>query len=120
MSYQGFILSSSQTIRDNVTRLIFQGRLADGKRFHWTVTRPGLVFFIERGQDWSPPGAYRKSVELKSLRGKPVDALYFQPPSDLVNARKACDSRHIATYEADINLAARFLMERFIKGGVSF
>jgi hypothetical protein len=77
MSNQGFILSSSQIIRQNVTQLIFQGRLSDGKRFHWTVTRPGLVFFIDRDQDWLPPGAFRKNVELKSLRGKPVDALYF-------------------------------------------
>jgi len=120
MSYQGFILSSSQTIRKNLTQLIFQGRLSDGKRFHWTVTRPGLVFFIDRDQDWSPPEAFRKNVELKSLRGKPVDALYFQNTSDLTHARKACESRDIATYEADINLTARFLMERFIKGGVCF
>jgi DNA polymerase-2 len=100
--------------------LIFQGRLSDGKRFHWTVTRPGLVFFIDRDNDWTPPGAFRRNVELKSLRGKPVDALYFQTASDLNSARKACESRDIATYEADINLTARFLMERFIKGGVSF
>jgi len=120
MSYQGFILSSSQAIRNNATQLIFQGRLSDGKRFHWTVTRPGLVFFIERDQDWSPPQAFRKTVELKNLRGNPVDALYFQTTSDLTHARKACESRDIATYEADINLAARFLMERFIKGGVCF
>ena len=120
MSYQGFILSSSQTIRDNVTRLIFQGRLSDGKRFHWTVTRPGLVFFIDRDNHWTPPGAFRKNVKLKSLRGNPVDALYFETTSNLNQARKACESRNLVTYEADVNLAARFLMERFIKGSVSF
>ena len=120
MSNQGFILSSSQNIRNNVTQLIFQGRLSDGKRFHWTVTRPGLVFFISRDKDWAPPGMFRKSVELRSLRGQPVDALYFQTTSELTRARRACESRNIPTYEADINLAARFLMERFIKGGVSF
>jgi len=120
MTYQGFILSSSQTIRQNATQLIFQGRLSDGKRFHWTVTCPGLVFFIDRDQGWSPPGAFRKNVELKSLRGNPVDALYFHTTSDLNPARKACESRNIATYEADVNLTARFLMERFIKGAVRF
>lgn len=120
MDYQGFILSNSQIIRNNVTQLVFQGRLSDGKRFHWTVTRPGLVFFIDRDKDWAPPGMFRKSVELRSLRGNPVEALYFQTTSELTRARRACESRNIATYEADINLAARFLMERFIKGGVSF
>jgi DNA polymerase-2 len=120
MSYQGFILSSSQTIRQNLTQVIFQGRLSDGKRFHWTVNRPGLVFFIDRDQSWTPPGAFRKNLELKNLRGNPVDALYFQTTSDLNHARKACELRDIATYEADINLAGRYLMERFIKGGVCF
>ena len=49
-----------------------------------------------------------------------MDALYFQTTSELTRARGACESRNIPTYEADINLVARFLMERFIKGGVSF
>ncbi len=120
MDYQGFILSDSQIIRNNVTQLIFQGRLSDGKRFHWTVTCPGLVFFIDRDKDWALPGMFRKSVELRSLSGNPVDALYFPTTSELTRARRACESRNIATYEADINLVARFLMERFIKGGVSF
>jgi len=120
MDYQGFILSNSQIIRNNVTQLVFQGRLSDGKRFHWTVTCPGLVFFIDRDKDWALPGMFRKSVELRSLRGNPVDALYFQTTLELTRARRACESRNIATYEADINLVARFLMERFIKGGVSF
>ena len=120
MSYQGFILSSSQTFRQNRTQLIFQGRLCDGRRFHWTVTRPALVFFIDRDNPWTPAGAFRKKVELMNLRGKPVDALYFSTTSDLTQARQACESRNIATYEADINLTARFLMERFIKCGVSF
>ncbi len=90
MDYQGFILSNGQIIRKNATQLVFQGRLSDGKRFHWTVTRPGLVFFMDRDKDWAPPGAFRKNVELRSLRGKPVDALYFQTTSELNRARKPC------------------------------
>ena len=120
MSYQGIILSNSQIIHKNATQLVFQGRLSDGRRFHWTVTRPGLVFFMGRDKTWKPPGAFRKCLELRNLRGQPVDALYFQTTSALTRARKACEPHDIPTYEADINLAARFLMERFIKGGVAF
>ena len=120
MGFQGFILSNTQVIRDNSTQLVFQGRLSDGKRFHWTVTKPSIVFFINRNQDWTPPGSFRKHVDLSSLLGEPVDVLYFQNTPDLAQARKACESRNIPTYEADVNLVSRFLMERFIKGGVSF
>lgn len=120
MSHKGFILSNSQVIRDNATQLVFQGRLSDGKRFHWTVTDPGIVFFINRNQTRTPPQSFRKKVELRSLRGDPVDALYFRNTPDLTRARNACESRNLPTYEADVNLLARFLMERFIRGGVSF
>jgi len=118
--YTGFILSSSHHVQDNVTRLVFQGRLSDGRRFHWTVTQPGVVFFIDRYESWTPPEAIRKSVTLKNLRGIPVDALYFANSPESNRARKACEARDIPTYEADVHIVARFLMERFIKGGVSF
>jgi len=117
---EGFILSSDQITLNNQTRLVFQGRLKDGRRFHWTVTRPGIVFFIRHDESWTPPGAVRKEVNLCSMAGEPVDALYFQNTMDLVRCRKACDARNISTFEADVNLVARFLMERFIMGAVTF
>ena len=120
MAYHGFILSSAQVQIHNTTRLIFQGRLSDGMRFHWTVTRPRIVFFIDRDQAWPPLGAARKAVKLKNLRGGPVDGLYFRQNSSLTRARRACEERHILTYEADVNPVARFLMEHFIQGSVRF
>jgi len=118
--FKGFILSSNQTMAGNQTRLVFQGRLSDGRRFHWTILQPGIVFFINRDESWTPPGAVRREVNLCSMRGNPVDAVYFRNTQELTRARQACDTRGIATYESDVNLVARFLMERFIKGAVSF
>jgi DNA polymerase-2 len=118
--YDGFILSSTQVHIQNKSRLIFQGRLSDGRRFHWTVTHPPIVFFIDHHQKWMPSGALRKSLELCSLSGDPVDGLYFSQTMELFRARKACAGRSVTTYEADVNLPARFLMEHFIKGGVRF
>ena len=120
MSYQGFILSNSHFTRNRATRLIFQGRLSDGRRFHWTVNHPRIVFFINRAEDWTPSGGLRKEVELRNLRGEPVDVLYFRNTMELNRARSACEFRGIVTYEADINPVARFLMEHFIHGGVHF
>lgn len=59
-------------------------------------------------------------MKLKNLCGDPVDALYFNQNSDLFRARKVCETRHVLTYEADVNLVARFLMEHFIQGSVRF
>jgi len=89
-------------------------------RFHWTVTTPHIVFFIDRGQSWTPPGAIRKAVKLKNLRGGLVDGLYFRQSSRLTRARKTCEDRRILTYEADVPPVPRFLMEHFIHGSVRF
>ena len=120
MSYQGFILSSTQVINNSSTLLIFQGRLSDGRRFYWTVTHPRIVFFIDRDESWTPSGAFRKNVNLRNLRGDPVDSLYFNHTGNFNRARNACESRHIRTYEADVNPVVRYLMEHFIQGSVMF
>ena len=120
MTYRGFILSSVQVQIRKTTRLIFQGRLSDGLRFHWTVTSPRIVFFIDRDHKWTPPGAIRKAVKLKNLRGGAVDGLYFSQSSGLTRARRACEDRHLLTYEADVSPVPRYLMEHFIQGSVRF
>src|SRR5690606_4111301 len=116
--HEGFILSSS--IRDSGrqgTRLVFQGRLADGRRFRWTVARPRVCFFAEREAP-DLPGSSRKPLEMRNLRGRPVDVLYFQSSLDLARPRRQAETAGIATYESDISAPARHLMERDIKGGV--
>ncbi len=117
---KGFILSSSQIIVDNRTRLVFQGRLINGRRFHWTINQPGIVFFINHDEPWAPTGVVRKDVKLCNMYGKPVDALYFRNTLEWNQARMECDARNVSTFEGDVNLIARYLMERFIKGAVSF
>ena len=118
--YQGFILSARQVTNQNQTGLEFQGRLEDGRRFHWRVTEPKRVFFLNRAENWTPEGASRRPVKLQNLRGQAVDALYFKNSNDLYKARNYTKEKYIPTYEADINLQSRFLMEHFIQGAVAF
>ncbi|MDQ3002309.1 MAG: hypothetical protein M3Y08_13745 [Fibrobacterota bacterium] len=43
---EGFILSSSiRNAGRNSTQVVFQGRMSDGRRFRWTVSRPRLLRF---------------------------------------------------------------------------
>jgi DNA polymerase-2 len=118
---EGFILSSS--IRDlgrNSTQLVFQGRLQGGRRFRWTVTRPRLCFFVERGAPDLPGTIERRPLELRTLRGLPVDCLYFQSSLDLARARRHAETAGVQTYESDVSAPARHLMERNIQGGIRF
>ncbi len=118
---EGFILSSS--IRDlnrDSTQLVFQGRMADGRRFRWSVTRPRLCFFTERGAPDLAGCLERRPLELKTLRGLPVDAMYFRSSLDLARARRQAEGLAVRTYESDVSAPARHLMERNVKGGIRF
>jgi len=60
----------------------------------------------------------RKEVELKNFNEQKVDALYFNSQRDLKTAEEELDKMAIKSFEADIDPARRFLMERFINAQV--
>lgn len=83
------------------------------------ISDQSAVCFIARAATASPPelgvpGYRRRAVDLATLQGDPVDALYFAKQRQLQQAREALRSRDIRLYESDVNPADRFLMERFI------
>ena len=74
------------------------------------------VCFVPRGQD-SPGGARRRRVELATLAGVPVDAVYFRSRRELESYR---ERPGIELHESDVRPADRFLMERFVTGPMVF
>jgi DNA polymerase-2 len=72
------------------------------------------VFFVER-QVQTTSGE-RRPVELTSLLGRPVDAVYFDSQRDLVRERERLLDDNRQPLEADVKPVDRFLMERFITG----
>jgi DNA polymerase-2 len=67
----------------------------------------------------SASGWRLKGTNLKAFNHKPVAAVYFRSQRLLYRARDKLSSQGISCYEADIKPPDRFLMERFIQGGVS-
>lgn len=64
-------------------------------------------------------GSHRRvPLELRSLKGRPVDGLYYRSQRELVQARDQLRSRGLHPFEADVKPVERFLMERFVTGGV--
>ena len=59
----------------------------------------------------------RRALDLTTLEGAPVDALYFRRQRDLVAARDLLRSRGGAPCESDLKPADRYLMERFVTAG---
>ena len=63
-------------------------------------------------------GASRRRVELRTLEGEPVDALYFDSRRALLSFAGRMRQRGLSVFESDIKPSERFLMERFLTGGI--
>ena len=61
-----------------------------------------------------------KSIRLKTFNEEPVDAFYFRSLKDFYAAGRVLKENKITTYEDNIRLVDRYLMERFVRGGIEF
>ncbi|RWX57481.1 DNA polymerase II [Photobacterium chitinilyticum] len=61
-----------------------------------------------------------RSLPLKSFQHKPMYGCYSQTVRDSLQLTTLLRGEGIEVFEADIRLADRYLMERFIRGGISF
>jgi DNA polymerase-2 len=79
------------------------------------IDRESAVFFVDR--DKPTQAGTRREVELDSMDGDPVDAVYFTSQRALMNERdRLLHDEHYLALEADVWPSDRFLMERFITG----
>lgn len=117
--YKGYILTREQ--QDNRGRhLLNYTGISDQGPFEITITRDRPLFFIEHNVELPSHISFheRRSVDLTSFDGTPVDALYFRNQIQLYRVRKQLWDKGIKTFEADIRPEDRFLMERFIHGNI--
>lgn len=80
------------------------------------------VFFIPRDAKFDPRDFRfeRRTLDLKSSQNIPVDGIYLSQISDINKAKRYCEGQGVRTFEFDIALTERFLMERFIFSHIEF
>ncbi|ELB2076557.1 DNA polymerase II [Vibrio parahaemolyticus] len=61
-----------------------------------------------------------RTLELKTFEHTPLAACYTKVTKEALVLQDLLSQQDIVTYEGDIRLADRYLMERFIKGSVEF
>lgn len=118
--HEGYILTRECLEIGGRHRLHYIGIGEEGP-FEIVITNNRPLFFIPRSAVL-PQGPFcleRRSVDLTAFDGNPVDAVYFQTQNDLLRARDRLKAQAIPTFEADVRPEERFLMERFIHGGVA-
>jgi DNA polymerase-2 len=75
------------------------------------------VMFVPRNASARAPR--RVPRPLATLRGEPVDALYFRSQRALLDERDSIRARGGVAFESDVKPTDRFLMERFITGAIA-
>ncbi|MBW2592429.1 MAG: hypothetical protein JRE58_05415 [Deltaproteobacteria bacterium] len=119
--YKGYILTREQFASGDKHRLRYSG-ISDHGPFEIIITHNRPLFFIHRDTSLPPKKFHceRRKVNLTAFDGRPVDALYFNTQHLLYNARQYYEAQGIQTFETDIHPQERYLMERFIHGGIEF
>ena len=82
-----------------------------------TITGQEAVMFVPRYSETK--SGRRVSRALKSREGSDVDAVYFTSQRALVQERERIRAAGGLTLEADLKATNRYLMERFINGGLT-
>ena len=82
-------------------------KASDADRLHQLLQREGLQAEI-------------KNVELKSFKREPMSAVYTVSLNHYYKLKTLCQASNVELFEDDIRPVDRYLMERFIKGGVRF
>jgi DNA polymerase-2 len=122
---RGFILQASYRVANRpdgarVPAIHIYGRLEDGGTFLVRDDRQRPHFYVraadaERARALRMPPA--QPIEARTFAGEPVARIEVEVPSDVPALRDRLHAAGIDTFEADLRFAARYLIERGIKGG---
>ena len=116
-SEQAFLLIRQWRETTSGVELVFWAKAASGP-IRIQITQQEAVCFAVRGHVAAPrAGARSRPLELLTLEGALVDALYFPTQRALVDARRELRAAGVRLYESDVKPSDRYLMERFITGG---
>ena len=120
-SYRGFVLQPTYRVESGRPVVHLYGRLEEGRPFLVRDARPVPHFYIDK-EDCERAralGAARQSpTDLRSLTQRPVSRIDVAVPGDTPGLRDRLTAAGIATYEADVRFAMRYLIDRGIRGSL--
>ncbi len=121
---RGFILQATYRMTGaepaRVPVVYLYGRLEDGSTFRVRDDRSRPHFYVrsadaERAASNGAPAP--EATRRKTFDGAPVSRIEVATPADVPPLRDRLHAAGIDTFEADVRFAARYLIERGIKGG---
>ena len=120
-SEKAFLLTRQWRDTPDGVELVFWAT-SDNGPLRIQVDKQEAVGFAERAHGGrlaaEKLGGRVRPLELATLAGAPVDGVYFPTRRALVEARKLLRSGGARLHESDVKPSDRFLMERFVTGGL--
>ena len=120
-THRGFILQPTYRVEWGRPVVHLYGRLTDGRPFLVRDRRPVPCFYVE-AQDAAAArrlGAVRQvGTEKVTLAGRGTVRIEVATPADTPPVRDRLVAAGIATYEADVRFAMRYLIDRGIRGSL--
>ena len=117
---RGFVLQASYRIRDGVPVVHLYGVLEQGGTFLVRDARQRPSFYIRR-QDAGLASRYGASRQFetasRTLHGERALRVEVAVPQDAPPLRDRLEANGIATFEADVRFAVRYLIDRDVRGG---
>jgi DNA polymerase II len=120
-SQRGFVVQATYRMEGVRPVVYLYGRLEDGRPFLVRDRRQVPHLYVEerQGEAARPLSVFRLApTDQMTLTGEPVVRVELSDPASLPSLRKRMASAGIATYEADVRFAVRYLIERGIRGSL--
>jgi DNA polymerase-2 len=108
---EAFLLSREWRDRPDGVEVVLWGR-ATAAPVCVRLPAQESVMFVPRGA--ATQAGRRRERPLRSMRGEPVDAVYFRSQRALVDERERLRATLGVALESDVKPSDRFLMERFV------
>ncbi|MBV1910048.1 MAG: DNA polymerase II [Kangiellaceae bacterium] len=124
---QGFLITRQSYDRDGTTRICLWVAtksgpvklLIDDERPILFINRSDLDVISQRLKRFHSDYSQRP-LDLKTFEHQAINGLYFKSLNRFYEARKVLESGGYEFFEGGIRLEERFLMERFVYGGLEF
>ncbi|MCP5179919.1 MAG: DNA polymerase II [Pseudomonadales bacterium] len=118
--YHGVVYQAGYRIEQGRPVVQLYGRLTSGESFLLRDSRETPHFFIPAAQVRKAAAiAHAVPGKFRDFRGSPVARVDVAVPPDVPPLRDRLHAFGIATYEADLRFAMRYLIDRGIRGGVT-
>jgi DNA polymerase-2 len=117
--FRGFILQPTYRVESGRPVVHLYGRLEEGRPFLVRDRRGVPHFYVEtKDADQARQRGARRQVasDRVTLTGQPLVRIEVETPADTPPLRDRLIAAGIATYEADVRFAMRYLIERGIRG----